>query len=253
MREAEFGIIGYGRFGQLLARELKSRGRVLVFDPRLPATALPLDDPSIYAASLADTCAARLLLYAVPIRVLESVIVASAPHVREGAIVADTASVKEWPARWLLQHLPASVDLVATHPLFGPDSAEDGLAGRKIFVAPLRLRHPRSVHRFLRSFGLEVLIGTPEEHDREIADTQALTHWIGRALERFGATPRPLDTVGYRRLLEILHYVSRDSWELFEDMERWNPHAADTRARFLEVLRALDAELPSAGGDAGKR
>lgn len=246
MRGAEFGIIGFGRFGQLLARDLSSRGEGVVFDPRWPSgSRLPIET-AWNPGTLADAAAARLVLYAVPIRALESVILASAPLVRAGAIVADTASVKEWPARWLMQHLPSTVDIVATHPLFGPDSAADGLRGKKIFVAPLRLRRPRAVHRFLHSLGLEVLVGTPEEHDREIAETQALTHWLGRALERFGAAPRDLDTLGYRRLLEILHHVSRDSWELFQDMEQWNPHAANTRARFLELLRELDSELPSA-------
>lgn len=241
MRRPDFGVIGFGRFGKLLALELSERGRVRVTDPRLGQTSG--SEGQVEAASLPDTCEARVVVFAVPIRALPGALRDAAPHLSPQTIVADTCSVKVWPERWLRAELPPEVEIVATHPLFGPDSVAEGLADQKVVVVPVRLRHRRAVSRFLESYGLQVLWTTAEEHDRELARTQALTHWIGRGLERIGASPQALDTVGYRRLLEILHYVSRDSYVLFEDMERWNPFAPETRNRFLEVLAALDRDL----------
>ncbi|MFN8546863.1 MAG: prephenate dehydrogenase/arogenate dehydrogenase family protein [Candidatus Eisenbacteria bacterium] len=239
MRKLEFGIVGYGRFGRLLARVLSPRGRVAVCD----RSQIELDPAEraagIEALPLPEVALARLVLLAVPIRVLEATTRELAPHLRRGTIVADTASVKVWPARWLLAHLDPEVEAIATHPLFGPDSARDGVRGCKLFIAPLRLRHPRALRRMLDELGLEVIEATPDEHDREMAETQALTHWLGRGLEEFGAGPRRLDTLGYRRLLEILEYVRHDSIELFQDLERFNPHAEAARARFLAKLEAL--------------
>jgi prephenate dehydrogenase len=88
-----------------------------------------------------------------------------------------------------------------------------------------------------------------------MAETQSLVHWIGRALARTGARPRDLDTTGYRRLLEILGYVTGDTWELFRDLQRWNPYAARARARLLaslsEIHREVAAEAEGTGNGGG--
>lgn len=250
MDRPDFGVIGFGRFGQLVAFHLGERGTVRVFDRKWA----PLGDRGISDANaqigkarLEEVCRARFVVFAVPIRALRGALEEAAPYFRHGTLVADTASVKAWPVRWLRDCVPEHVEVIGTHPLFGPDSAGEGLAERKIVVVPVRLRHPRVVRRFLESYGLEVLIRTAEEHDREVARTQALTHWIGRALERFGAEPREIDTMGYRRLLEVLAYVNRDTLELFEDMQRWNPFAAETRVEFLGRMEELHRELDSRG------
>ncbi|MBK8230314.1 MAG: prephenate dehydrogenase [Candidatus Eisenbacteria bacterium] len=241
MERAQFGLIGYGRFGRLIASHLARVGRTVVYDPALtPGGQL---EGGLFAATPAVACAARVVIYAVPIRALRAAIADSAPHLRPGTLVCDTASVKLGPAEWMRTELPPGVEILATHPLFGPDSAGDGLAGHRIVLCPVRVRHPRAIRRFLTALGLVVHETSADAHDREIAQTQALTHWLGRGLERLEAGPRTIDTLGYRKLLEILRYVVRDTPELFEDMHRFNPHAAAERTRLLGTLASLDAEL----------
>ncbi|MCC7144674.1 MAG: prephenate dehydrogenase [Candidatus Eisenbacteria bacterium] len=247
MERAQFGLIGYGRFGRLIASHLARRSRTEVYDPALSPGAA-LEDGS-RAGTLAAVCAARVVIFAVPIRALREVIAVSAPYFRPGTLVCDTASVKIGPAQWMQAALPPGVEILATHPLFGPDSASEGLGGHRIVICPVRVRHPRAIRRFLTTLGLTVEETSAEAHDREIAQTQALTHWLGRGLERLGAGPRTIDTLGYRKLLEILRYVVRDTPELFEDMQRFNPHAAEERRRMLGILSELDAELGGPGAD----
>ena len=79
-----------------------------------------------------------------------------------------------------------------------------------------------------------VVESTPEEHDRQIAVSLALTHFIGRALSEFGAGPLDIDTEGYNRLLHILEVVTHDTWQLFMDMHRYNPFARQQREAFIE-------------------
>ena len=59
-------------------------------------------------------------------------------QVRPGATVLDVASVKMLPSRWLERHMPETVHVVPTHPLFGPQSAAQGVAGRQLVICPLR-------------------------------------------------------------------------------------------------------------------
>jgi prephenate dehydrogenase len=58
-----------------------------------------------------------------------------------------------------------------------------------------------------------------------------------------GAEPRELDTSGHRRLLEILRYVRRDTWELFVDMQSFNPYALKIREDLLDTLEAIHKEV----------
>lgn len=239
MSRPEFAVVGFGRFGRLAARELAIRGETVVHDVRDISAAAA--DLGARAGSLRDAAQARHVVLAPPIGRLRDVIRTLRPHLVPRTVVVDTCSVKVQPAATLLAELPPDIDCIATHPLFGPDSAAAGLEGHTIVVCPLRRGRPRLVRRFLEKMGLEVLIMSPEEHDREIAETQALVMWIGRALERIGASPRPLATTGYTRLLEILRYVTGDSQQLFIDIERRNPYAAPARRRFLEALLEVEA------------
>jgi len=50
-----------------------------------------------------------------------------------------------------------------------------------------------------------------DEHDRLAAQSQGLTHFVGRTLERFGFTPTPIDTLGTTKLHEITAQVSNDT------------------------------------------
>jgi prephenate dehydrogenase len=250
---ADFGVIGYGRFGTLAARHLAEAGAVIAWDQAWegllqsigpdepPAPLRPV--PPVRSGSLAEVCRARVVIFCVPIRALRTALVLARDHFRPGTLVADTCSVKILPCRWMEELLPDSVQILGTHPLFGPDSAQEGLKGHKIAITRPRLSRPDRVREFLQGLGLTVYEVTPEEHDRSMADTQSLVHWLGRALARIEAKPRDLDTMGYRRLLEILHHVNRDSWELYVDLQVYNPFAALARENLLTALRSLDQEL----------
>jgi prephenate dehydrogenase len=151
------------------------------------------------------------------------------------------------------RRLPESVSILATHPMFGPDSAADSLEQRKMVVCPVRIpgARYRKITAYLKQKGLVLIETTAENHDRQIAVTLALTHFIGRSLSSFGAEDLEIDTEGYKRLRHILGVVENDTWELFEDMHRYNPFAADARSRFLAAMDGLNARLTQKEDDAG--
>ena len=62
-------------------------------------------------------CASRpTVLLAVPVRAMPAVLKAMAPHLKQGALVVDMASVKVEPMRWMAELLPMGVSHVGTAP-----------------------------------------------------------------------------------------------------------------------------------------
>jgi prephenate dehydrogenase len=241
------GVVGFGRFGKLMTRYLAADHRVRVYD--LFAAGAAVTSIGAEPAGLGRVSQSDVVVLAVPISRMQEVLEQVRGFLRPGSLVVDVCSVKEAPLRWMQTLLPAGVEILGTHPMFGPDSAGDSLQGRKIVLCPVRTDPARltAVKGYLSSRGLVVIEADPSEHDRQIALSLALTHAIGRALAAIGAGPQEIDTEGYKRLLHILEVVENDTWQLFEDMNRFNPYAQEVRNRFLEALQDIDRRIAPGG------
>jgi prephenate dehydrogenase len=243
------GLIGYGRFGRLTVKHLSSDFKVVVHTRDVDKEA------DVFAAggrlvSLEEACAQKIVILCVPISAMPATLQQIAPHLANDSLVADVCSVKVYPAQWMRQHLPESVQILATHPMFGPDSAAKSLLGHKIVLCPERIapRRYQKIRAWLERKGLLVIETSPAEHDRKIAVSLSLTHFIGRSLAEFGAAPLDIDTEGYKRLLHILGVVKNDTWQLFEDMHRFNPYAAEKRSAFMQAMARIDERLKENAG-----
>ncbi|AUH64668.1 prephenate dehydrogenase [Paracoccus zhejiangensis] len=225
-------IIGFGAFGQLAARHLRDHARICVSDPVSRADDLP-------QVGLAEAARADVILLAVPLSCLEQVLTEIAPHLRPGAVVIDVTSVKLRPAELMQALLPDHVGIIATHPLFGPESARDGIAGHRLAWCPLRGGEHRRLAAFLRWLGLKVLTTTPDQHDAEMAMVQGLTHLISRSLGALGPMPTRLATASFQHLIEAARMVQADSPELLRTILCENPHAEPVRRRFLDAAAAV--------------
>ena len=235
-QQKTLGIIGFGAFGQLAAAHLSTRFAIGVHDGAVP-------DERIIAAgaspmSFAEAAEADVVLIAVPVQAMEAVIIALGQLVRPGATVIDVASVKLLPSTWLAEHIPDTTHIVATHPLFGPQSAAKGLAGRQLVLCPIRGDRHLKVAALGEALGLRVRILSAEEHDREMAYVQALTHLIGRSLSQMHIPDEQLKTQTYQHLLDLTGLFGNDSFELFTAIQRMNPFARAVVMDF--VARASD-------------
>lgn len=237
------GLIGFGRLGALLTRYFAPGRDFKVYDlkPR-PRQVRKL---GAVPASLAEVCRQDVVVPCVPISELEPLLRRIAPLLRQDALVIDVCSVKEQPVRAMRRLLPRSVEILGTHPNFGPDSAAETLAGRQVAVCKVRIgaERYRRLRRALEAKGLELVELTPREHDRRMASSLVLTHFIGRGLIEYGCEPTGVDTEGYKRLLRILQTVKNDTWQLFRDMNRYNAQAPAMRRRLLESLHAVDRKV----------
>jgi prephenate dehydrogenase len=231
------GIIGFGQFGRLAAEQLSTRFPVGVHDPQ--AKAGVIDGAGFASLTLEEAAGRDIVIIAVPIQAMEGVIRDMAPMIRTGATVIEVASVKMMPGEWLAKYLPESVHIVSAHPLFGPQSvARDGLAGRQLVLCPIRGEQHLKVAAMGEAMGLRVRIVSAEEHDREMAYVQALTHLIGRTLSAMAIPDESLKTQTYQHLLDMCSLIGNDTFELFTAMQVMNPFAAEVVDEF--ITRAED-------------
>ncbi|MCS6780498.1 MAG: prephenate dehydrogenase [Geminicoccaceae bacterium] len=240
------GLVGCGAFGEFMLRHLTPYFRTLVHDPyRDLAEVTAVYD--VEPASLERAAACEVVVPAVPVQKFERVISALLPHLRPGALLVDVCSVKLEPYRILERLLPPSVDFVCTHPLFGPQSGKDGIAGLKIAVCEGRGGRADCVARFLEErLRLKVVRTDPERHDRELAYVQGLTHLIAKIMVEIEPADVLQTTKTWELLMQSVELVRYDSDELFLAIESENPFVAEAKARFFDTARALEARLAAA-------
>lgn len=237
------GIIGFGAFGQLIARDIQPYFRLCAYDPA-PGLQPVAERYGVTLTSLEMVASCPVVVLAMPVGRLQEVVEAVAPYIRPGSLVLDVGSVKVGPAQVMRRGLPEHAEIVATHPLFGPQSARDGLAGLKIAVCPIRGRRCFRLAAFLRSrLQLNVILTTPEDHDREAAMVQGLTHLIAKVLVEMEPLPRRMTTKSFDLLVAAVNMVRHDAPEVFEAIERANPYSSNVRRRFFELASALNAKL----------
>jgi len=244
-------VIGFGRFGRLWASMLRDDTTVLVHDVAevLQAQAVAQGFSSV---SLREALAAEVIFYCVPISAFEATLAQHAPLFAElggERTLIDVLSVKVHPRGLFDRYLPPKYQAMLTHPMFGPDSvAVSGLAGQTIVLD--RYRMPEAAFErwkeYFASRGLNVVVMTADEHDRLAAESQGVTHFVGRTLERFGFAPTPIDTLGTRMLHEITAQVTHDTEQLFVDLQTRNPYTSAMRVRLSHAQDSVfDQLLPN--------
>ncbi len=235
------GVYGLGRFGsfwaELLARSIPVCGYSRAAERPTP--------PGVRRVGEDEVLSQSVIFFCVAISAVEEVLGRARTRIAPTALVMDTCSVKTYPVSLMEKLLPASTSIMGTHPMFGPDSARNGVAGQPMILCPVRIsaREVEMWRELFASLGLAISIMTPDEHDREAAFTQGVAHYIGRVLSDLGVQRSPIGTVGYKKLLEIVEQTCNDPWQLFLDLQRYNPHTREMRIRLEKSIRSIMAAI----------
>jgi len=234
-------VIGYGRFGRFWAEWIAGEFTVQVASRRTLA-GLPA---GIRQVTLEEAATADLVFLTVPISAVRDTLQRLAPYLGPRTTVVDTCSVKVYPVTEMERILPADAGIIACHPMFGPDSALTRTDLLPVIIWPVRDRHQR-YHGLREVFGrlrMRIVEMTPEEHDREAAFTQGITHLIGRLLAEMELQPSEIATLGYRRLLQVMEQTCNDPVQLFQDLQRYNGHTREMRRQFAQALERTERLL----------
>jgi prephenate dehydrogenase len=136
----KIGVYGLGRFGKFWAELLAQKFDNVMAYSRTPGKVLPA---GVEWVELEELLEADALFLCVSISSFEEVLRSIAGKLKPGMVVFDTCSVKAYPAQLMQRELPATVECVATHPMFGPDSGKNGVQGLPMVMHPLRCDEKR--------------------------------------------------------------------------------------------------------------
>lgn len=236
------GVIGFGNFSKFLLPFLSDYLDVVVYKKNL-------NDESVLNAgfktgTLDDVCKCDYLMLSVPVQFLEKVVLDIKDKVSDKTLVFDVSSVKVKPVEYMKKHLPKNIEIVGTHPLFGPQSGRFGIKGLNMVICPVRTtRYDELLDLFETKLELNVMEKTPEEHDKNMVYVHALSHFIGRALNEIDIPFSEQRTVAYEKMMEIRRNLGGDSWELFCTIENENPYAEGLREEFINKLMDIHKRL----------
>ena len=210
-------IIGFGRFGAMLHSLLSKGFEVDVFDKN------SIDNSDVNEVSLEDALQNETIFIAVPIRDFENLVKEISKKISSGKTVIDVCSVKVFPKKVMLDNLSNETDIIATHPLFGRDSLKD--SGSVMTMESVRNTFGRYDFwkNYFESQNISIEEISAEEHDMMAARSQGLTHFVGRVIDDFGTNQTRIDTEGYKALHKLVNQTCNDTWELFEDIQNFNP------------------------------
>nr|GEV73671.1 arogenate dehydrogenase 2, chloroplastic-like [Tanacetum cinerariifolium] len=140
---------------------------------------------------------------------------------------------------------PRDFDILCTHHMFGPESGKNSWKDLTFVYDKVRIWNKENrlarCENFLKCFEREWCLMreiTYAEHDMHAAESQFITHMIGRILEKFGLDSTQINTNGYESLLDLVENTSNDSFELYYGLFMYNKNA-------MEELERLDLAFES--------
>lgn len=231
----KIGVYGLGRFGffwaELLARKFDVYGYNRSKIVKFPANVSIVTENDILQCDVLFLC--------VSISSLESVLLSISNRIKPDCLVFDTCSVKVYPVNLMKSILPQTVDIIATHPMFGPDSGRNGVRNLPLVFIPVRDIGDR-VDIWRNNFsdmGMKVIEISADMHDKDAAFTQGVTHFIGRVLNELHLKESEISTMGYKNLLSIVEQTCNDPLQLFRDLQHYNPYTHNMRQELNESLK----------------
>lgn len=251
--DSEFVVAGgYGQVGRLLVRLLKPHGRVTIIDPAARTgaesglTMISADLQSDRADVRAKLATADMVLLALPENAGLAAVPVAAQLMKEGALLADTLSVKaqivpllaEWAHKQKLQACSVALMFAPTLEMATRPVATVGIAGGDQVDALLGI---------MRVAGARLIATSADEHDRLASVLQAATHAAvlayGRAVAKSGCdvgTLLALAPPPYTTLMSVLARIVSGTPEVYWSIQTGSSDAADMRERLRDGFEELD-------------
>jgi cyclohexadieny/prephenate dehydrogenase len=193
---------------------------------------------------------ADCVICCVPSGAFAAVAEAIGPHLKQGAIVTDTGSVKGSVIDQMAPHLPPGVHLVPGHPVAGTEYSgpDAGFAelfeGRWCIFTPPEGTNPAAIdtlREFWEGLGSRIEIMSAEHHDLVLAMTSHIPHLIAYNIV---GTADDLETVTQSEVIKFSAGGFRDFTRIAaSDPTMWRDVFLHNRKAVLEVLGRFTEDL----------
>jgi prephenate dehydrogenase len=192
-----------------------------------------------------------VVIFAVPLIDFEDVVLSFPSERLRNKLVVEVCPLSSHPKAVLLHQFGPDVDILSTHPMFGPSPQEDPYAppswdGRPLVYEKARISNAKRCDAFLSIFEearCQLVEMTAEQHDASTADAEFVTHLTGRLLDPQLLPPTPVSSKEYAALCDVADMTSGDSFDLFFGMFKFNDRAKDHLNKMRDNLARVERQL----------
>lgn len=240
----KIAIIGVGLIGGSLGLAIKKKrlARVVVGIGRRSSSIRKALRRSAIDIGTKDpakgVAGADLVVIATPVCSTPRIARAIAGDLKRGSILTDAGSTKGWIVKSIERCIPDKISFVGSHPLAGSEKRGVLFAEEDLFKCSAvimtktkrtKVSAVRTLGRFWKSLGVaRVVVKSPEEHDRIVAEISHLPHLAATALINSAD----------RKSLEFASTGFKDTTRIAaSDPEVWRDICLTNKK---EILRSLD-------------
>jgi prephenate dehydrogenase len=236
------GIVGYGKLGRFLhefGKEYFPELEIRIHSRRHEADGETFFDLKTAAQSDLIFLCARIDEYE---ERMKEVFAYASPD----SIFVDVAAVKMYTSDLCKKYCEGRRYL-STHPLFGPDSYEkykNNIKGFQIVVTDYVLKNDayQMIKAQFSAFGFSVVEMSAEEHDKQLAETVFITHYIGESIAKARFSENKIRPLSFQYLLDAVENVTGDR-RLIKNIYAYNPFCKSVLERFKEAQKSVEKEI----------
>ena len=237
-------IIGATRgFGRWIAEHLNNDFNITITSPdeaslREVAEELNVDynTDNVEAVQNAD-----IVIFCVPIEYMVETIRQVAPHAPEGSLLMDVCSIKTEAAEALMEYAPENVEILPCHPMFGP--RVPSIKRQIIVLTPIENRANTWLDRvknYLIKSECEIVMTTPQEHDKYMSIVQGLTHFsfitLASTIRKLNINvkrSRSFSSPVYSLMLDMVSRVVYQNPYLYYSIQKNNKETSSARKTLI--------------------
>ncbi len=251
-------ILGAGKMGIWFAKFCKENGDKVILADRKQEKLIKLgSELAVETAGLIEAVKeADRIMICVSISSFEEVVKKIAPAIKDGQVVMDICSIKEFPVKVMHENIKHGL-ILGTHPLFGPGSKD--VKHKTYILTPTNeaeAKYADSFKRWLDKMDAHVFIMAPKKHDELMSVVLGMPHFLGLVAcetlleqKNFPETKEVAGTT-YRMLFTLAEATALETPDLFANLQMNLPEMGKIEDQFIrkaeEWLNLIKNKNPQA-------
>lgn len=249
-------ILGAGKMGVWFAKFCKEYGEKVILADRNQEKLAKIGnelgvETSDFISAIKD---ADIIMICVSVSSFEEIVKIIGPNVRQGQVVIDICSIKNYPVKVMHENIRNGL-VLGTHPVFGPGSKS---AKHKTFIlTPTNTKEGEFAEKYktwLEKVEAHVFVMSPKKHDKLMSIVLGLPHFLGLvACDTLLEQPDFLETkkvagTTYRMLFTLAEATALETPDLYANLQTKLPELQKIEDQFiakaqewLDLIKKKDA------------